>query len=136
MASLDFRRIAIEDLKGAPAWVSIIITPINLFFEQCAGFVNGRLTFGSNVSGMVYTSTFTNPSNYATGGFNKFSFNFTGKVRPSSCVIGNITTSGTILNPTSVQWTYNNAVTPPQVNINYVAGLNANQQYTITLVVF
>jgi hypothetical protein len=139
MANLDFRRVAIEDMKGAPDWVSVIINPVNLFMEQCSALINGRLTFGSNVSGMVNTTTFTTPSTYATGGFNAFSFNFTGKARPSACIIGSITQtspSAVILTPTAVQWSFNNAVNPPQVNILYVAGLLPNTTYSLTLVVF
>lgn len=139
MANLDFRRIAIEDMKGAPDWVSVIINPTNLYMEQSSALINGRLTFGSNVSGMVNVSTFTTPSDYATGGFNGYSFNFTGKARPNACLIGSITQTspaGNIITPTSVQWTYNNSVSPTQVNINYVAGLQAGYTYSLTLVVF
>lgn len=139
MANLDYRRIAIEDMKGAPDWVSVIINPVNLFMEQSSALTNGRLTFGSNVSGMVNVSSFTTPPDYLTGGFNSFSFNFTGKARPNACLIGSITQTSpvaNIINATSVQWTYNNSVNPTQVNINYVAGLQPAAQYSITLVVF
>jgi hypothetical protein len=139
MANLDYRRIAIEDMKGAPDWVSVIINPVNLYMEQSSALINGRLTFGSNASGMFNTTTFTTPANYDTGGFNAYSFNFTGKVRPSACLIGSITQTspvGNIITPTSVQWTYNNSVSPTQVNINYVAGLQAGYTYSLTLVVF
>ena len=139
MPNLDYRRIAIKDLKGAPDYIAVMLNPLNLFMEQSTALINGRLTFGSNVSGMVYTVSFTTPSTYATGGFNAFSFNFTGKARPSACLIGSITQTspaGTILTSPGVQWSFNNAVNPPQVNITYVSGLAANQTYSITLIVF
>ena len=138
MASISYRRIRMEDLSGAPAWVPVMLNPLNLFLEQVNTAVNGQLTLGTNTNGMVYSGSFTCPANYAGGGFNSFSFQYTGAVQPTSCIIGRISNSnGSIITqPTSVQWTYNSNVSPAAVVINYVAGLTAGSTYNITLALF
>ena len=144
MAVLNFKRIKMEDLKGAPQWVATMLNPLNLFLEQTANAVNGQLTFQSNVSGMSYSTTFATPANYldstgkATGKFNSFNFQYLGKQAPSNCIIGSIDNqSGAIItNPTALQWSYNNSVNPPSISITYVAGLQNSSNYSITVTVF
>ena len=136
MPALTFRRVKMEDLKGAPQWVSPLLTSLNLFMEQCTNIINGQLTVGSNINGMTNSQALTVPSGYPTK-FNTFSFQYTGKSQPTTCVIGAITdqSGATITSPTSIQWYYNSNVTPPAVTITYVAGLTAGHTYNITLAV-
>lgn len=135
MSQLTPRRINVEDLKGAPSWAPPLVSVLNLFFEDVIRTVNGRLQLNDNVSGMVFTATVTTPADYATGGFPPVSFNYTGKLQPSCVLIGNISCTKpaeAILTPTSLQWSYNNSVSPNQVRIDYVAGLKPSQTYSIT----
>ena len=138
MSSLAYRRIAMEDLKGSPPWISTVINPLNLFFEQSTSLVNGNLSIGDNVSGQITQATFITPTNYSTGGFPQVSFSFTGKAAPKVCSIGKIQQIkpiGTILTAQSVQWSFSNSTNPPHINIEYIAGLIPATTYTVTFLV-
>lgn len=137
MAALpEFRRLNVEDLRGAGPWVSTLINPINTFNEQVYNLLNKQLQIGPNVSGMVFTTTFTTRSDYATGGWVPIVFNFTGSVAPTSCLLGSIdktNPAGLILEATSLIWSFNINTSPAQVSIDYVAGLAASTTYQATL---
>lgn len=136
MSSLVQRRINVEDLRGAPDWVPILISPINLQSEDLVSFFSGRITIGDNVNGQVVTTSFTTPADYATGGFNSFQFAYTGKFQPKSCLIGQVTCTKPaepILSATSLQWVYLNNTQPNTVKVTYVAGLKPSQTYSITI---
>lgn len=129
------RRINVEDLKGAPNWAPALVNSINLSQEDVVTTVNGKLEIGPNVSGQIYSVSFSTPSTYSTGGFPALSFNFTGQIRPQVLLIGSITQtkpSAPILTSQSVQWSYNSNVSPGQVRINYVSGLLPATTYSIT----
>lgn len=138
MGGLTQRRINVEDLPGAPNWVPTLINPINLTQEDLVSFFDGRITIGDNVNGMLYSTSFSTPADYLTGGFNSFAWNYTGKFQPKNVLIGSIVCTKPvedIIVPTSVYWTYNNGVSPNQVRVKYVAGLKASQTYSINLLV-
>lgn len=129
------RRINVEDLKGAPNWAPPLVNSINLSQEDVVSTVNGKLEIGTNVSGQIYSVSFTTPSNYSTGGFPTLSFNFTGAIRPQVLLVGNISQTkpvGVILTSQSAQWSYNNNVSPPSIKVNYVSGLLPSTTYNIT----
>ena len=135
MANLSYRRIAMEDIKGAPEWMATVLNALNLFLEQCVSAINGNLTFADNIDGMKTTVSFTTPADYATGGFPNVQFTNGGTSTPSCCVIGKITASNgsKILNPTSIQWTFLTSTNPGAIKIDYIAGLEANKTYTANL---
>jgi hypothetical protein len=137
MSLLTPRRLNPADYKGAGSWASNLIQVLNLREEGLLDLINGRLSVGDNVNGQVTTVSFTTPSNYATGGFTATSFVYNGN-GASCCLIGSITCTkpgGVITSPTSLQWSFNNNVSPPSIQINYVAGLAAGQSYSMTVLV-
>lgn len=135
MANLTYRRIAMEDIKGAPEWMATVLNALNLFLEQATSAINGNLTFADNVDGMQMHTTFTTPLDYLTGGFPNIQFTNGGTSTPSCCMIGKISNSNgsKILTTTSLQWTYLTSTNPGVIKIDYIAGLEANKTYTVNL---
>jgi hypothetical protein len=139
MSQLTPRRINVEDLKGAPSWAPPLVGTLNLFMEDVVRNVNGRLHIGDNISGQVFTTSFTTPPDYSTGSFTAITFNYLGKIQPSSVLIGDLSCTKPIepiLTATSAYWSYNNNVVPNQIRVTYIAGLKPNQTYSVTLVAF
>jgi hypothetical protein len=138
MALPEFRRINVEDLHGAGPWIPTLINPLNIFNEGVYNILNKQLVIGQNVSGMTFTATFTTRADYATGGWVPIVFNFTGANAPKSCLLGSIdqtSPAAVILTATSLIWSYNINTAPPQVSVNYVAGLLASKTYQATFLV-
>ncbi len=138
----EFRRILREDLPSAPDWVNSLITPINLFFEQVYNAMNRKLTIGDNVNGMVYQGTVSVPSNYNNGvnsNFTKLNFQYTGNTPPKSIVVGQISlvssTYVPMIHPVSIDWSSSTSASSSStlITVNYITGLTAGSQYTITL---
>ena len=130
------RRLNLSDFKGAPDWMPSLVSTLNLQQNDQQQLINGALTVGDNINGQVSSLTFTVPtSGYLTGSFPAVSFTYNGKTLPKNVIIGQITcTNGkTILLPTSLQWTYNNNVSPPTISITYVTGLTAGLTYNLTV---
>lgn len=137
MSQLPTRRLSLGDLPSAPSWMQTVVSTFNLFNQDALNAVNGRLTIGDNLNGQVNTVSFVTPANYAAGGFPAVSFQYKGKFRPSSLILGDISQTkpiGTILLATSLQWSYNNNVDPPVITVTYVAGLAPSQQYSATFI--
>lgn len=133
-----FRRFIPSDIPNAPNWMQIILTPLNIFCEQVVATLNKNLVIGENVQGQKYSTSFTTPAGYATGDFQRLSFNYTGGGQPTCITLGSITRDdGTlILSPVTVtSWSMNINTIPSQVQINYIAGLAASTKYNITFLV-
>lgn len=139
MAQLPtFRRFNIADYPTADSWLDDLFDPLNLFCEQTVSALNKNLSLNGNVQGMKYSATFTTPSTYATGGFNNIVFNYTGGGQPNCAIVGQISRSdgAKILTPVTItDWALNLNTTPYQVNIRYIAGLDAATQYSINILV-
>lgn len=129
----EFRRVLREDIPDAPNWVDPIITNYNLFLEQSYSLFNSNLTVGDNVTGRIYQTTFTTPSDYATGGFNSFQFAWSFFKNPEVVVVGKIekVAGGIITDPVTVtSWSQPSA---NSVKISYISGLAASTKYNIRL---
>lgn len=122
----EYRRLNTEDLKG-DNWRGPLTTNMNTFNEGVYNVLNKQLSIGSNVNGMMFSGfAFTTRAAYATGDFVPIKFNYTGAAAPQNCLLGSIDQTepaAIILAATSLIWSYNNNVAPPQVSINYIAGL-------------
>lgn len=131
-----FRRFSISDYPTADSWVETMFSPLNVFCEQTVSNLTKNLSIGQNVQGQKFSTSFTTPSDYATGGFTKITFQYTGGGTPNCFLIGSISrTDGTaILTPVTITSAFSNInVSPLQVTINYIAGLAADTKYNITL---
>ena len=138
----EFRRIMKEDLQGAPAWISGLLTPLNLFMEQVYSTFNGNIVLNQNVNSTVYTSQFTTPSNYSDGAnanFSPFSFNFSGLYLPSCVLVGSISKVSSvptpIIKPVHIDWTLSTSLNNSAnvITVNYLTGLTASTKYNVTL---
>jgi hypothetical protein len=126
MALPVFRRFSIADYPTAPSWLAGVFNPLNIFCETTVQNLNKNLVIGQNVQGMKYSTSFTTLATYIGGG------------QPDCCLIGNISKAdGTIiLNPVSItSWNSNINVSPTQIRVDYIAGLDASSKYNITLLV-
>lgn len=139
MSLPDYRRINIEDIKGAPSWMIPVVNSYNTFCESVVRLLNKGLVVGQNVSGMVFKASFTTSSTYTTGTWVPIRFNWAGalSIAPAACFIGAIsqtTPAATVVDPVSLDWSFDNSVSPSQVVINYVAGLKNSTKYSVTFV--
>jgi hypothetical protein len=133
MALPVFRRFSIADYPTAPSWLAGVFNPLNIFCETTVQNLNKNLVIGQNVQGMKYSTSFT-----TAGSFTPITFAYIGGGQPDCCLIGNISKAdGTIiLNPVSItSWNSNINVSPTQIRVDYIAGLDASSKYNITLLV-
>jgi hypothetical protein len=133
-----FRRFTLSDFPNAPDWASQLFNPLNIFCEQTVSTFDRNLVIGENIQGMKYSATFITPTNYTTGGFNKFIFDFKSNGIPNSILVGKIARedNARILSPVTVtDWILNTNQNPFSIEIRYIAGLLPNVRYSINLVV-
>ena len=133
-----YTRLTLSDAPNAQPWVGNMFNNINLFAEQNINAL-GSLSIGQNVQGQISTTKFTTPATYTAGDFTQMNLNYKGGNIPSVLFIGKINNlNGTrILTPVTVtDWIANINVSPPQLKINYIAGLANSTTYQITLLAF
>lgn len=127
-----------QDMPSAPNWVGSILTPLNLFCETTVATLNKNLIVGTNVQGQKYNTTVITPASYAGGSFNQIQFVYTGGGQPNCLILGNISRvdNAAMLTPVAItDWQLNINVSPIQVSVNYIAGLDANTKYYVTFLV-
>jgi hypothetical protein len=133
-----FSRFTISDIPKAPDWIGYVFQKLNLFCEQTVATLTRNLSIGENVQGQKFTFTVSTPSDYATGGFNRVTLQYTGGGQPTCAVVGRIvdSTGDVILtSPVVTNWQLNLNVNPSTVVIDYISGLAADRRYTINLLV-
>jgi len=148
MALPVFRRFSIQDYSKAPDWLSQFFQSLNAFCETSVNVLDKNLTIGQNVQGQKFTTNFRTSANYYPGGeFQTLKFAYTGGGQPTCCMLGQIIKLDappsvqvrlpqSVLDPISVtDWSMNINVSPYQLEINYVAGLENNTNYTATFIV-
>ena len=132
-----YRRLSISDIPSAPSWVGYMFNIVNTFAEQVIQLFTKNLIIGENVQGMKYTTQFATSATYAAGDFQSIIYNYTGGGQPNCLLIGSIneSTGAVILTPVSItNWSLNINVDPPQIVINYIAGLAVSKRYDIVIV--
>lgn len=109
---------------------------INFVNEDVITALNGRLTVGDNVSGLITTFSVTPLAGYVGGDFTPITFQYSAFQRPSVCLLGSVkdTSGDVILNATSLQWSYSNSTSPAVISINYISGLTFGKSYTCTVI--
>lgn len=133
----DFKRMLREDFKDVPGeWIDKLIYPINSFSEQVTSAMNRNLTIGENVTGMIYTTSFSTPSTYIKNkSFNQINMPWNFRVAPRSVTIGqliNQDNDAPITNPVSLDWRQTG---PNAITIRFMAGLKNNTKYTVTFLI-
>lgn len=128
-------------LPNGSEWFIQYLNLDQLFKEQLVNWSQGNVTPGDNIAEYIYTTTVTTPSDYATGGFNSFSFKvpFYNTLTPTCVLIGSVANNkSNAIGTTHVSipingWSRNGNTL--SVTINYIAGLAANSSYTATFLV-
>lgn len=132
-----FRRFSIQDIPDPPRWLPNLLTPLNLFCEGTVTAFTKNLVIGQNVQGQKFSTSFSTPSNYSSGGFNPLLFQYSGGGQPTCLLIGAISREdgAALLNPITItDWFANINRSPIQVTVNYIAGLSTSTNYNIVLV--
>lgn len=128
-----YRRIGLEDVKGAPSWIESIITILNNFMEVVYGALNRNLSFSENFRAEYKTFTITAG---ATADLNKFRFTTALKNKPSGIIPMSVTESGgsyvVLTSPFSIpSWRWESG----EIIIESITGLTSTKQYSIVVLV-
>lgn len=128
-----YRRIGLEDVKGAPSWIQGLLTVLNNFMEVVYGALNRNLSFSENFRAEFKYFTLTAG---ATADLNKFRFTPALKLKPSGVLLMQVTEVGgnyvVLTSPISIpswRWESN------QIIIESIAGLTNTKQYQVTVLV-
>lgn len=139
MAGLPtFRRFNKSDFPASPNWFNNIFDSLNAYCEQTNSLLDQGLTIGQNVQGQKFSITFTTSASYSSGNFTPLTYSYTGGGKPNCLMIGQINRVDrvSITSPVSItDWTMNTNKSPYLITINYIAGLAANTQYNVTMVI-
>ena len=133
-----FTRFSKADIPNAPDWISVILDPLNIFCETVVNLLNKNLKIGQNVQGMIYSTSFTTPSDVGLAHNPWIVFNYSGNGTPSCVLIGQVTLSNgdPINDPILVkQWRLNQNKSPYQIEIVDLYNLMNNATYNITFLV-
>lgn len=128
-----YRRIGLEDIKGAPSWIEGLITILNNFMETVYGALNRNLTFSENFRAEFKTFNLTGG---ASADLNKFRFTTSLKLKPIGLLPMAVTELGgdyvVLTNPFSIpSWRWESG----QIIIESITGLTSGQQYNVTVLV-
>lgn len=130
-----FKRIDRSALKDAPDWVDQLLRPLNSFMSTVFSTLDRGITFGDNIRSMSKTLSFTTPSDYATGGWDRMVFQNELRAAPFCVTIASIRDNAdddpVLLDSVSVHWTPD----PDGIKIRRIAGLQPDTSYTVTLLV-
>ncbi len=127
------RRVSKEDFPDAPSWFDNFTAIISSFMREVYSALNGNLTFGENVNGMVKKFRITAgaaPEN------NTFTFTHELKLKPFGvypCQVTQVTGSyAPITSAVFVSWRLNDG---GQIVIDAITGLTNGSIYDITVLV-
>lgn len=136
MAKLpSIKRVSREDIKQAPGWIELLLTPMNTVFESLYSALNKNLTFSENIASQQKELEFTTASDYvANGTFVPLTFQLNMKYRPFSLQICQIIDQTTgayipIKEPVSCagSWLNLNGV----ITVSYITGLADSRKYKV-----
>jgi len=125
-----------ESFPQQSNWIGNLLSPLSSVINQMLLALQGNLSVGDNVIGVVDTKTITTDPSYSTGKFTPIriywtpgSFNL-----PRSVVVGHVSIPSnqakTYTAISAHDWTYDYA--SQAILINYVGGLANSSTYTIT----
>lgn len=129
------KRILKEDLPEAPDWVTRLLYPLNLFFENVYNALNKNITFSENIQSEIKTLTFATNSAYdgTQANFDVLKFPRGLKVQPTGLLLLKIVqvedSFTSITTAPFVNWADINGV----INIYLITGLTASKTYKISV---
>lgn len=127
------KKVLLEDLKGAPAWIRPLVGVINSFMETVYQAMNKNITHAENIASQIREVTYKTPSTYPTGA-EQITFNSSLKTKAIGCLIWQAYDKATYIpvetkNPA---WIEDNGV----ITISPITGLTADTTYTIRFIVY
>ena len=140
MKAPAYTLVDMSNLQNAPKgpdgtlnWLEALVTPFNTAVAGTRLALTGNLTGPEQGLFDHVTTTFTTPSDYASGGFScVIPWALAQKRAPNSVVLANIAPpSGVLTTAVTLNgWTYSSQ--SGQVSITYITGLAADTTYTAT----
>jgi hypothetical protein len=125
-----------ENFPQQSDWIGPLLSELSEVFTEVILGLQGNLSVGDNLIGVVTTQNVITGPSYATGIFTPVRIYWTpGSFNPpKSVVVGHVITPSnqakTFTAITAQDWTYDYG--SQAIVINYVAGLAASSNYTIT----
>jgi len=125
-----------ESFPQESSWIGSLLSPLSTIISQFLLALQGNLTIGDNLIGVVSSYTFSTGSAYNTGTFTPIRIYWTpgNQNLPQSVIVGKVVVPSTQSMPltaiTAHNWTYD--VGSQAILINYVAGLANSGTYTLT----
>lgn len=128
-----YRRIGLEDVKGAPSWIEGLINVLNNFMETVYGALNRNLSFSENFRAEFKSFTLTAG---VTADLNKFRFTTALKQKPTGVIPMQVYELGgnyvVLTAPLSIpSWRWESG----QIIIESISGLTSTKQYSVTVLV-
>lgn len=123
-----FRR---EDFPDAPSWIDRMFFILNQFMDSIYAGLKNNITFQDNIACQIKPLTFSVGS---TGVLPKLQFAYTLNSKPIGVLLlqlTNTTTNALINTPISIQWSQGKG----SVSIDKITGIEANNSYSVTLLV-
>jgi hypothetical protein len=125
-----------ESFPAQSGWIGNLLSPLSSVVNQLLLALQGNLSVGDNITGVVDTKTITTDPSYSTGKFTPIRIYWTpgGLNQPTCVVIGRVTTPSnqakTYTAISAHDWAYDYA--SQAIVVNYVGGLANSSTYTIT----
>jgi len=127
------RRLSREDFPAAPSWFDIAMGVLNGFMNDVYLALNGTLTFGTNIAGMIKSFRVTAG---ATAADNTFTFTHTLKKKPEGVIPISVTAVTDNYSPVTsavtLSWRMNDT---GQIVIDAITGLTAGTIYDLKVLV-
>ena len=127
------RRLSREDFPAAPSWFDIAVGVINGFMNDVYLALNGTLTFGANVSGMIKSFRITAGAAAAN---NTFTFTHNMKKKPEGIIPIAVTAVTSNYSPVTsavtLSWRMNDT---GQIVIDAITGLTNGVIYDVRVLV-
>ena len=128
----NIKKILREDLKGAEAWVSGLIDPLNNFMEQVYQALNKNITFSENIAANIRELTVKTSSTYPT--MDRIEFLTGLRVRSTGLILLQAYEKATyvpVAGPVYVAWTEEDG----NILIYNITGLSASKIYIVRVLV-
>lgn len=127
------RRLSREDFPAAPSWFDIAVGVINGFMNDVYLALNGTLTFGANVSGMIKSFRITAG---AAADNNTFTFTHNMKKKPEGiipiAVTAVLANYAPVTSAVTLSWRMNDT---GQIVIDAITGLTNGVIYDVRVLV-
>ena len=125
-----------ESFPTQSSWIGNLLSPLSSILSQLLIALQGNLTIGDNLIGVVSSKQFTTGAAYTTGTFTPIRIYWApgNQNLPQTVLVGRVFVPSSQAAPLNAIAAHNWVYEPQSqsIVINYVAGLANNSTYTIT----